>query len=67
MLHSLNDFYTVKYNTSLIIENDDNPVLPLRMEMIFNNAPCHSIVILILSFVNEISWLSLVWRERIIK
>jgi hypothetical protein len=38
------DYTAEKYETDLIIENDDNPVLPMKISILFNTAPCHSIL-----------------------
>lgn len=46
LFHAFNDYNAEKYETDLIIENDDNPILPMRITIVFNSAPCHSIPLL---------------------
>lgn len=41
LFHSLNEYYTEKYTTSLIIENDENPILPVQIDIVMAGAPCH--------------------------
>jgi hypothetical protein len=41
LFHSLSEYYTEKYTTSLIIENDEATVLPVRINILMSNAPCH--------------------------
>lgn len=42
LFQAFRDYTAEKYETDLIIENDDNPILPMRITMLFNSAPCHS-------------------------
>lgn len=42
LFHSLNEYYSEKYTTSLIIQSDEAEVLPVRINLLMIQAPCHS-------------------------
>lgn len=42
LFHSLSEYYSEKYTTSLVIETDESEILPVAINLLMSNAPCHS-------------------------
>jgi hypothetical protein len=40
---SIQDYYHVTYYTFLAVKNDDAEYLPMRIDITFNEIPCHAI------------------------